>query len=113
MRFLKTAFMTMTSCLAVGASNAAHAAGGVSVVNGRVIIDGTEVDPAVEYHTSAKTGKTYRIWRNGNTVSVISQQSKNGNGGSAKSVAAPAKSSPSGQNALDDAEDVIIVTGLS
>lgn len=45
---------------------------GVTIINGKLWIDGKEIPPGVKRHQSAKTGKIYRIERNGNNISVSS-----------------------------------------
>ena len=45
---------------------------GVTIINGKLWIDGKEIPPRVKRYQSPKTGKTYRIERNGNNVSVSS-----------------------------------------
>ncbi|WP_319242178.1 hypothetical protein [uncultured Propionivibrio sp.] len=43
---------------------------GVTVINGRVSIDGKDVPANVTRYTSPRTGKVYSIQRNGGSVSV-------------------------------------------
>lgn len=43
---------------------------GVTVINGRVSIDGKDVPPSVTRYKSPKTGKAYLIQRKGGSVSV-------------------------------------------
>ena len=43
---------------------------GITVINGRVSIDGKEVPPNVSRYKSPKTGKVYVIQRKGGSVSV-------------------------------------------
>jgi len=45
---------------------------GVTIINGRLWIDGKEIPPGVKRYKSSKTGKTYHIERNGKNVSVSS-----------------------------------------
>lgn len=46
---------------------------GVTIINGKLWIDGQEVPPGVKQYKSPKTGKVYRIERQGKNVSVTSQ----------------------------------------
>lgn len=43
---------------------------GVTIINGRLWIDGKEIPPGVKSYKSPKTGKLYRIERQGSNVSV-------------------------------------------
>jgi hypothetical protein len=43
---------------------------GVTIINGKLWIDGYEVPPSVKTYKSPKTGKTYKIDRKGKNVSV-------------------------------------------
>lgn len=45
---------------------------GVTIINGKLWIDGKEVPPGVKRYKSPKTGKRYSIERRGNSVSVTS-----------------------------------------
>ncbi|MCX7898311.1 MAG: hypothetical protein N2441_10625 [Rhodocyclaceae bacterium] len=46
---------------------------GVTIINGKLWIDGKEIPPGVKRYTSPKTGKVYRIERHGKNISVTSQ----------------------------------------
>lgn len=43
---------------------------GVTIINGKLWIDGKEVPPGVKQYKSPKTGKLYKIERNGRNVAV-------------------------------------------
>lgn len=43
---------------------------GVTIINGRLWIDGKEIPPGVKSYKSPKTGKTYKIERHGKNVAV-------------------------------------------
>lgn len=43
---------------------------GVTIVNGKLWIDGKEIPPGVKNYKSPKTGMTYKIDRNGKNISV-------------------------------------------
>jgi hypothetical protein len=45
---------------------------GVTIINGKLWIDGKEVPPGVKRYKSPKTGKIYNIERRGSNVSVTS-----------------------------------------
>lgn len=45
---------------------------GVTIINGKLWIDGKEIPPGVKSYKSPKTGKLYRIERQGGNVSVTS-----------------------------------------
>ena len=45
---------------------------GVTVINGKLWIDGKEIPAGVRQYKSPKTGKTYKIDRNGRNVAVTS-----------------------------------------
>lgn len=47
---------------------------GVTIINGKLWIDGKEVPPGVKRYKSPKTGKLYNIERRGNNVSVTSNE---------------------------------------
>lgn len=47
---------------------------GVTIINGKLWIDGKEVPPGVKRYKSPKTGKLYNIERRGNNVSVTSSE---------------------------------------
>lgn len=46
---------------------------GVTIINGKLWIDGKEIPPGVKRYKSPKTGKVYHIERQGKNVSVTSQ----------------------------------------
>lgn len=46
---------------------------GVTIINGKLWIDGKEVPPGVKRYKSPKTGTTYKIERSGKNVSVTSE----------------------------------------
>lgn len=72
------------SSLSVGPSNEAKSSvgeiapganiEGVTIINGKLWIDGKEVPPGVKRYKSPKTGKLYNIERRGNNVSVTSSE---------------------------------------
>jgi len=43
---------------------------GVTIINGKLWIDGKEIPPGVTRYKSPKTGQSYRIERNGKNISV-------------------------------------------
>jgi len=43
---------------------------GVTIINGKLWIDGMEIPPGVTRYKSPKTGQSYRIKRNGKNISV-------------------------------------------
>ncbi len=43
---------------------------GVTIINGKLWIDGKEIPPGVKTYKSPKTGKTYKIERQGKNISV-------------------------------------------
>ncbi|MCX8087252.1 MAG: hypothetical protein N3C63_10195 [Rhodocyclaceae bacterium] len=45
---------------------------GVTIINGKLWIDGKEIPPGVKTYKSPKTGKIYKIERQGKNVSVTS-----------------------------------------
>jgi len=45
---------------------------GVTIINGKLWIDGEEIPPGVKRYRSPKTGKTYEIERRGQNISVTS-----------------------------------------
>lgn len=47
---------------------------GVTIINGKLWIDGKEVPPGVKRYKSPKTGKLYNIERRGDNVSVTSSE---------------------------------------
>lgn len=47
---------------------------GVTIINGRVYIDGKEIPPKVTRYKSPRTGEVYTIRRKGSSVEVISDQ---------------------------------------
>lgn len=47
---------------------------GVTIINGKLWIDGKEIPPGVKRYKSPKTGKQYNIERKGNNVSVTSNE---------------------------------------
>lgn len=47
---------------------------GVTIINGKLWIDGKEVPPGVKRYKSPKTGKLYNIERRGNNVSVTNNE---------------------------------------
>lgn len=47
---------------------------GVTIINGKLWIDGREVPPGVKRYKSPNTGKVYRIERRGGNVSVASDE---------------------------------------
>lgn len=60
----------------VGSSTGSIAPGanieGVTIINGKLWIDGKEIPPGVKTYKSPKTGKTYKIERHGKNISVTS-----------------------------------------
>lgn len=47
---------------------------GVTIINGKLWIDGKEIPPGVKRYKSPKTGKQYNIERKGKNVSVTSNE---------------------------------------
>lgn len=47
---------------------------GVTIINGKLWIDGKEIPPGVKRYKSPKTGKRYNIERKGKNVSVTSNE---------------------------------------
>lgn len=47
---------------------------GVTIINGKLWIDGKEIPPGVKTYKSPKTGKVYKIERNGKNISVTSNE---------------------------------------
>jgi hypothetical protein len=47
---------------------------GVTIINGKLWIDGKEIPPGVKRYKSPKTGKQYTIERKGNNVSVTGNE---------------------------------------
>jgi hypothetical protein len=47
---------------------------GVTIINGKLWIDGKEIPPGVKRYKSPKTGTVYKIERNGKNVSVTSEE---------------------------------------
>lgn len=43
---------------------------GVTIINGKLWIDGKEIPPGVKTYKSPKTGKVYKIERNGKNIAV-------------------------------------------
>ncbi|WP_126443835.1 hypothetical protein [Sulfuricystis multivorans] len=60
----------------VGSSTGSIAPGanieGVTIINGKLWIDGKEIPPGVKTYKSPKTGKIYKIERNGKNIAVTS-----------------------------------------
>lgn len=49
---------------------------GVTVINGRVYIDGKEIPPQVTRYKSPRTGEVYLIQRKGGSVQVVTEPEK-------------------------------------
>lgn len=45
---------------------------GVTIINGKLWIDGKEIPPSAKLYKSPKTGKVYKIERNGKNIAVTS-----------------------------------------
>lgn len=49
---------------------------GVTIINGRVYIDGKEIPPKVTRYKSPRTGEVYVIRRKGTSVEVVSEEDR-------------------------------------
>lgn len=63
-----------TASVTIGGIDADADVQGVTVINGRVSIDGKEIPPGVTRYKSPKTGTVYLIQRRGGSVSVSTEE---------------------------------------